>query len=121
MKDFTEQDQRITKELDRYRLAPPSPDLHERVLLAAREAWRTEKRSCIGPIAGRERVGQFQQEILALASALMLILGVVMQLGGSQSVLADSMERLARHGCRIREPASRNIHGLHRDEAGRWG
>jgi hypothetical protein len=38
--------------------------------------------------------GAFRQEILAFASAVMLILGVVMQLGGDQSVLADSIERL---------------------------
>jgi hypothetical protein len=92
MKNSREQEKHITRELDKFRLAPPSPDLHDRVLRAAREAlasgdarpqW-TERlvRAC-------ER---FQQEALAIASALMLILGVVIQLGGSQSVLADSIE-----------------------------
>jgi hypothetical protein len=38
--------------------------------------------------------GLFRKEILALASAVMLILGVVMQLGGSQSALAHSIEQL---------------------------
>ena len=36
----------------------------------------------------------FQQEIFAFASAVMLILGVVMHLSGSQSALADSIEQL---------------------------
>jgi hypothetical protein len=95
MKDFTEKDQRITREFDRYRLAPPSPDLHDRVLLAAREAMANEDAEL--PLTGRwvRACRAYRQEILAFASALMLILGVVMQLGGSQSVLADSMERLA--------------------------
>jgi hypothetical protein len=36
----------------------------------------------------------FRQEILAFASAVMLILGTVMQLGGGQSALAESIGRL---------------------------
>ncbi len=95
MKDFREQDQRITRELSKYRLAPPSRDLHNSVLLAAREAMASGEAEL--PLTGRLRraCGTFQQEILAFASALMLILGVVLQLGGSQSVLADSIERIA--------------------------
>jgi hypothetical protein len=38
--------------------------------------------------------GLFRKEILAVASAVMLILGTVMHLGGSQSALAHSIERL---------------------------
>jgi hypothetical protein len=38
--------------------------------------------------------GPLQREILAAASAVMLILGVVMQLSGSQSALAHSIEQL---------------------------
>ena len=57
MKDFTKQDQRITRELNRYRLAPSSADLHDRVLLAAREAMVNGAGSCIGPVAGNERAG----------------------------------------------------------------
>ena len=94
MKDFTEQDQRITKELGRYRLASPSPGLHERVLLVAREAWTNSESGLRWTDRWMRACGEFRQEILALASAFMLILGVVMQLGGSQSVLADSVERL---------------------------
>ena len=94
MKDSMEQDQRITKELGRYRLAYPSPGLQERVLLAARKAWTTSESGLHWTDRWMRTCGKFRQEILALASAFMLILGVVMQLGGSQSVLADSMERL---------------------------
>jgi len=94
MKDFMDQDQRITKELGRYRLASPSPGLHERVLLAAREAWTNSESGLHWTNRWMQACGKFRQEILALASAFMLILGVVMQLGGSQSVLADSVERL---------------------------
>ena len=94
MKDFMEQDQRIKKELGRYRLASPSPGLHERVLLAAREAWTNSESGLHWTNRWMRACGRFRQEILALASAFMLILGAVMQLGGSQSVLADSMERL---------------------------
>jgi hypothetical protein len=36
----------------------------------------------------------FRQEILAFASSIMLILGIVMHLSGSQSALADSIEQL---------------------------
>jgi len=89
-----EQDQRITKELGRYRLASPSPGLHERVLLAARKAWTTSESGLNWTDRCMRTCRKFRQEILALASAFMLILGVLMQLGGSQSVLADSMERL---------------------------
>ncbi len=94
MKDFMEQDPRITKELGRYRLASPSPGLHERVLLAAREAWMNSESGLRLTDRLMRACGELRQEILALASAFMLILGVVMQLGGSQSVLADSIERL---------------------------
>jgi len=38
--------------------------------------------------------GLFRREILAFASAVMLILGIVMQLSGSQSALAHSIEQL---------------------------
>jgi hypothetical protein len=47
----------------------------------------------------------FRNEILALASAIMLVLGVVMQLGGGQSVLADSIEQLT-----IMTAVSRSLH-----------
>jgi hypothetical protein len=94
MKDSMEQDQRITKELGRYRLASPSPGLHERVLLAAREAWTNSESGLRWTDRWMRACGEFRQEILAIASAFMLILGVVLQLGGSQSALADSVERL---------------------------
>jgi hypothetical protein len=95
MKDSVQQDQRITKELGRYRLASPSPGLDERVLMAARKAWTNSESGLHWTDRWMQACGKFRQEILALASAFMLILGVVMQLGGSQSVLADSMERLS--------------------------
>ncbi len=38
--------------------------------------------------------GLFRKEILAIASAVMLILGLIMQLSGSQSALAHSIEQL---------------------------
>jgi hypothetical protein len=38
--------------------------------------------------------GLFRKEILAIASAILLILGIVMQIGGPQTVLAHSIERL---------------------------
>jgi hypothetical protein len=94
MKDSMDQDQRITKELGRYRLASPSPSLHERVLLAAREAWTNSESGLSWTDRWMRSCGEFRQEILAIASAFMLILGVVMQLGGSQNALADSVERL---------------------------
>jgi hypothetical protein len=94
MKDPMEQDQQITREFGRYRLAPPSPDLHDRVLRAAREALASRDAELHWTGRWLRACGAFRQEILALASALMLILGVVMQLGGVQSVLADSIERL---------------------------
>lgn len=94
MKDSMEQNQRITKELGRYRLASPSPGLHERVMLAAREAWTNSESGLSWTDRWMRTCGEFRQEILAIASACMLILGVVMQLGGSQSALADSVERL---------------------------
>jgi hypothetical protein len=95
MKNFPEQDQRISRELGKYRLAPPSPDLHDRVLKAAREAMARNDGAEL-PWPGRwiAACGAFRQEILAFASALMLILGVVMQIGISRSALADSIERL---------------------------
>jgi hypothetical protein len=95
MKDSMEQDQRITREFGRYRLVPPSTELRDRVLRAASEALagRGAESSWIDCLL--RACGAFQQEILAFASALLLILGVVTHLGGSQSVLADSMERLA--------------------------
>jgi hypothetical protein len=95
MKNSIEKDPRITREFDKYRLAPPSPDLHDRVLRAAREAMAHGDAELPWTHRWMRACGAFQQEILAIASALMLILGAVMQLGGSQSVLADSMERLA--------------------------
>jgi hypothetical protein len=94
MKDSMEQDQRITREFDRYRLAPPSPDLHDRVLRAAREALASGDAELPWPGRWLQVCGALRQEILAFASSLMLILGVVMQFGGGQSALADSLERL---------------------------
>lgn len=94
MKDSMEQNQRITKELGRYRLTSPSPGLHEQVLLAAREAWTNSESGLSWTDRWMRSCGEFRQEILAIASAFMLILGVVMHLGGSQSALADSVERL---------------------------
>ena len=95
MKNFKKQDQQITRELGRYRLAPPLPDLHDYVMQAAREAWMRGE----AELPWMERYlkvwRMFQREILAFASALMLILGVVSQVRGSQSVLADSIERFA--------------------------
>jgi hypothetical protein len=96
MKNFTEQDQRITRDLEKYQLAPPSPDLHDRVLRAAREAMaRGGDTELPWSVRWLTACRVFRQEILAFASALMLILGVVMQLGISQSALADSIERLS--------------------------
>ena len=94
MKDSMEQDQQITREFGRYRLAPQSPDLHDRVLQAAREALASGDADYHGIDRWLRACGVYRQEILAFASSLMLILGVVMQLGGGQSVLADSIERL---------------------------
>ena len=94
MKDSMKQDQRITREFDRYRLAPPSPDLHDRVLRAAREALASRDAELPWPGRWLRACGALRQEILAVASSLMLILGVVMQLEGGQNALADSLERL---------------------------
>jgi hypothetical protein len=95
MNTFTEQDQRIAKDLEKYQLAPPSPDLRDRVLRAAREAMaRGGDAELLWSDRWLTACRVFRQEILAFASALMLILGVVMQLAGSQSVLANSLERL---------------------------
>lgn len=93
MKDFTEQDQQITREFDKYRLSSPSPELHDRVLRAALEAWSIEDARLHWTSRWLRVCVSFRQEILAFASALMLILGAVMQLGGGESVLADSIER----------------------------
>ncbi len=105
MKDSTEQDQRITSELGRYRLASPSPGLHDRVLRAARETMT----GCDPELHWANRwlrvCRAFQQEILAFASSLMLILGVALQLGGGQSALADSLERLT-----VMSSVSRNLY-----------
>jgi hypothetical protein len=95
MKDSMEQDQRIAREFGRYRLVPPSTELRDRVLLAASEALAGSGEESSWIDRWLRACGAFQQEILAFTSALMLILGVVMHIGGSQSVLADSMERLA--------------------------
>ena len=89
-----EKDQRITKELGRYQLAPLSADLRDRVLLSAREAWSSREVELHWTERWRRACRAYQQEILAFASVLLLILGVVTQLGGNQSVLADSIERL---------------------------
>jgi hypothetical protein len=94
MKDSIEQDQRITREFGRYRLAPPSSDLHDRVLRAAREVLASRDAELHWTDRWLQACGAFRQEILAFASVLMLILGVVIHLRGSQSVLADSIERL---------------------------
>jgi hypothetical protein len=95
MKKFTEPDQLITRDLEKYQLAPPSPDLHDRVLRAAREAMARSDDAEL-PWSGRWLTAcrVFRQEILAFASALMVVLGVVLQLGMSQSALAYSIERL---------------------------
>jgi hypothetical protein len=94
MKHSMEQDQRITRELEKYRLAPPSPDLHDRVLRSAGEAWVSSNAELPWLDRWMRACRAFRQEILAFASTVMLILGVVMQLAGGQSVLADSIERL---------------------------
>ncbi len=94
MKDSIEQDQHVIRELGRYRLASPSPDLHDRVLRAAREALSSSGAGLHWTGRWLRECKTFGQEILAFASALMLILGAVMQLGGGQSALADSLERL---------------------------
>ncbi|HTY61455.1 MAG TPA: hypothetical protein VMG30_04300 [Acidobacteriota bacterium] len=94
-KNSREQDQRITRELDNYRLAPPSPDLHDRVLRAAHEVLANSDATLHWTDRWLRACMAFRQEILAYASVLLLVLGVVMQLGGGPSVLADSMERLA--------------------------
>jgi hypothetical protein len=95
MKDSMEQDQHITREFGRYRLVPPSTELRDRILRAASEAMAESVAELNWIDRWLRACGAFQQEILAVASALMLILGVVTHLGGNQSVLADSMERLA--------------------------
>jgi hypothetical protein len=95
MKDFIEQDQHITRDLEKYQLAPPSPDLHDRVLIAAREAMaKGGDAELLWSDRWLTACRMFRQEILAFASALMLLVGVVMQLAGGQSVLANSLERL---------------------------
>jgi hypothetical protein len=95
MKNFMEQDQRIARDLEKYRLVPPSPDLHDRVLWAAREAMAQSDDAELSWLRlWLTACRAFRQEILAFASVLMLILGVVMQLGMSQSALAHSIERL---------------------------
>ena len=94
MKDLTEQDQHITRELGRYRLAPPSPDLHDRVLRAAREALASTDVELHWTDRWLRACGAFREEILAYASVLLLMLGVVTQLGADQGVLADSIGRL---------------------------
>ena len=93
MKDFTERDQRVTRELDRFRLFTPSPDLRDRVLLAAREAMVSGDAELSPADRWMRAFGALRQEILAFASAVMLILGVAMQFAGNQGVLADSIER----------------------------
>ena len=94
MKDSREQDQRITREFGRYRLAPPFPDLHDRVLRAAREVLGSSDADLPWTDRSLRASWAFRQEILAFSSVLMLILGVAMRPGGGQSVLADSIERL---------------------------
>lgn len=94
MKDSKRQDQRIAREFGKYRLVPPSPDLHDRVLQTAREAMASRNEEIHWTGRGLRACGAFRQQILASASVLMLILGVVIQHGGGQSALADSLERL---------------------------
>ncbi len=94
MKKPTEQDPRITRELGNYRLAPPSPDLHDRVLRAAREAMASGDVERHWTDRLLRAHGTFGRGILAFASTFMLILGIILQLGGDHSVLADSLERL---------------------------
>ena len=94
MKDSIEQDQHITREFGKYRLAPPSPDLHDRVLRAARAALAGRDVGLHWTDRWLRACGAFREEILAFASVLLLILGVVTSLGADQSVLAESIERL---------------------------
>ena len=80
-------------------------------------------------VAGNERLpkpdgwrwmnGPFRKEVLAVAAAVMMILGLVMQLSGGQNVLAHSIEqlkviatitmgldRVSSMDCRVLEPAT---------------
>jgi hypothetical protein len=95
MKHSIEQDQRIEKELGKYRLAAPSQDLHDRAMQAAREALMASNAELSWLDRWVGACGGFKQEILAFSSMVMLILGLAMQIMGGQSVLADSIERLA--------------------------
>ncbi len=94
MKESTEQDQQIAREFGRYRLDPPSAELHDRVLRAARKAMAGSDAELHWTDRWLRACGVFGKEILAFSSALMLVLGIVMQLWGDRSVLADSLERL---------------------------
>ncbi|MBN1567662.1 MAG: hypothetical protein JXA73_07430 [Acidobacteria bacterium] len=94
MKKSMEQDPRITRELGSYRLAPPSPDLHDRVLRAAREAMASEETDLHRLDRWLQALATFREEILTYASALLLLMGIVMQFGGGQNVLADTVERV---------------------------
>jgi hypothetical protein len=93
MKDSMDKDQQIARELGRYRLAPPSADLRDRILRAAREELARGSAELHWTNRWLQMCAAFRQEILAFASSLLLILGLIAQLGGSQSALAGSIER----------------------------
>jgi len=93
MKDSTERDQQITRELGKYRLSDPSPGLQDRVLQAARGAWESGDAELHWPHRWLRACDVFRQEILAFASAILLILGAAMQIAGGQSALANSIEQ----------------------------
>jgi hypothetical protein len=86
------------------------------------------------PVASDRRLwahGMFRQEVLAFASAVLLIAGGVMHLGGNQSVLAHSIERLkmvVTVSAGLRQATSMDctvqIQGEERDQSSyrvRWG
>ncbi len=93
MKDSMKQDQQITRELGRYRLTAPSPGLRDRVLQAGREAWESGGAELNWTDRWLRACSVFRQEILAFASAILLILGAAMQIAGGQSILANSIEQ----------------------------
>jgi len=61
---------------------------------AAEGGTRTRRGVVYWPDRWLQASMAFRQEILAFASSIMLILGIVMHLSGSQSALADSIEQL---------------------------
>lgn len=73
---------------------PPEAEarMHRQFLNLKRTIGRTGSRAQAAE--WRWMRGLFRKETLAVVSAVMMITGVVMQLGGSQSVLAHSIEQL---------------------------